>query len=53
MKLEHWLESMLIFLRQVFERFRQYGLKFKPGKCDFFRFFLTLTLKDKGVLLTS
>ena len=24
-------------LRQVFKRFRQYGLKFKPKKCDFFR----------------
>lgn len=24
-------------LRSVFERFRQYGLKFKPRKCEFFR----------------
>ena len=30
-------EKHLDNLRQVFERFRQYGLKFKPKKCEFFR----------------
>ena len=30
-------EKHLDNLRQVFERFRQYGLKFKPQKCEFFR----------------
>ena len=30
-------EKHLDNLRQVFERFRQYGLKFKPKKCYFFR----------------
>ena len=30
-------ETHLDNLRQVFERFRQYGLKFKPKKCEFFR----------------
>ena len=30
-------EAHLDYLRQVFKRFRQYGLKFKPKKCNFFQ----------------
>lgn len=39
-------------LRQVFERFRQYGLKFKPKKCEFFRQkveFLGRSVSSEGV----
>jgi hypothetical protein len=39
-------------LRIIFERFRQYGLKFKPRKCEFFRReveFLGRTVSPAGV----
>lgn len=39
-------------LRQVFERFREYGLKFKPRKCELFKLkveFLGRTVSEHGV----
>lgn len=39
-------------LRQIFERFRQYGLKFKPRKCELYRQnvqFLGRSVTSEGV----
>ena len=49
-------ETHLDNLRQVFERFRQYGLKFKPRKCEFFRQkveFLGRSISSTGVEMSD
>ena len=45
-------ETHLVNLRQVFDRFREYGLRFKPRKCELFRQrvqFLGRTISAEGV----
>lgn len=45
-------EAHLDNLRQVFERFREYGLRFKPWKCELFKTkleFLGRTISENGI----
>ena len=49
-------ETLLDNLRQVFERFQQYGLKFNPRKCEFFRQnveFLGRSISSTGVEMSD